>query len=88
MPSSTDIQVPADLVRPRVPLAGEDGNAFAILGRVRRALRRAGNSKDVMDSYMQQATAGDYDRLLAVSVAFVDEGPEVDDATWDADDEE
>lgn len=86
MTSSTDIQVPADLIRPIVPLVGEDGNAFAILGRVRRALRHAGNSKDVMDSYMQQATAGDYDRLLAVSVAFVDEG--VDDATWDAEDEE
>lgn len=66
------ITVPEGIVRPEVQLVGEDGNAFSILGRVSKALKRAGNDESVVDAYMEQAMAGDYDHLLAVTLAFTD----------------
>lgn len=54
-----------------VQLTGEDGNAFAILGRVSKALRNAGASKDEIDEFMAEATSGDYDNLLRTCMAWV-----------------
>jgi hypothetical protein len=54
-----------------VPLIGEDGNAYAILGRVSRALGRAGADKSEKDAYVAEATAGDYDNLLQVTMKWV-----------------
>lgn len=66
-----EITVPEDLIVPEsCELEGTDGNAFAIMGYVSKELRRVGNSKDVIDSYTKQATAGDYDHLLRVSMVF------------------
>ena len=48
----------------RVRLTGRDGNAFAILGRVRQALRRGGQSAEFIDAFMKEATSGDYSHLL------------------------
>ena len=67
-----DITVPEGIIRPEVELVGEDGNAFAIMGRVQKALKRAGNDSEVVDSYLKQAMSGDYDHLLAVTLAFVE----------------
>lgn len=67
-----EITVPEGIIRPEVELIGEDGNAFSILGRVKGALKRAGNNSEVVDSYLEQAMSGDYDHLLAVTLAFVD----------------
>lgn len=47
-----------------VRLVGEDGNAFAIMGRVRSALRKAKVSKEDVDAFLKEATSGDYDHLL------------------------
>jgi hypothetical protein len=58
---------------------GTDGNAFAILGVVTRALRRVGNPPEVIDAYKAQATAGDYDHLLAVSMVYAGMMPAPDD---------
>jgi len=44
-------------------LAGEDGNAFFILGRAIRALKRGGR-EDLVDEFQEEATKGDYDHLL------------------------
>jgi hypothetical protein len=55
-----------------VRLIGEDGNAFAILGKVQKALREAGATKAEVDEYYAEATSGDYDNLLRVSMAWVD----------------
>jgi len=55
-----------------VKLVGEDGNAFSILGRVSRALRRAGMPEKA-EEYLARATAGDYDHLLAVTLEYVTE---------------
>lgn len=47
-----------------VKLVGQDGNAFAILGRCRAALRKAGRA-DEFSKFMTEATSGDYNHLLA-----------------------
>lgn len=54
-----------------VKLVGEDGNAFAIMGRVMRALKDAGVSKEEIDQYYAESTSGDYDNLLATAVRWV-----------------
>jgi hypothetical protein len=55
-----------------VPLTGTDGNAFAVLGKVSRALRQAGVSQAERDAFTQEATASDYDRLLQTVMRWVD----------------
>jgi hypothetical protein len=56
----------------KVRLVGEDGNAFAILGRVSSALRKAHVDKAERDAFMAEATAGDYNDLLATCMEWVD----------------
>jgi hypothetical protein len=60
------------LTKPTVKLIGEDGNAFAIMGRVKKALRRVGADQEYIDQYLNEATSGDYDHLLVVSMKYVD----------------
>jgi hypothetical protein len=55
-----------------VRLVGEDGNAFAILGRVQRAMSRAGISKEDIDAFRKEATSGDYNKLLRTVMETVD----------------
>jgi hypothetical protein len=55
-----------------VTLSGIDGNAFSIMGAVTKAMRRAGVSKEEQDQYFKEATAGDYDQLLATTMDWVD----------------
>ena len=55
----------------RVKLLGNDGNAFYILGTVKRALEKAGY-KDLAKQYMKEATTGDYNHLLAVTQEYVE----------------
>lgn len=55
-----------------VQLTGEDGNAFAIMGRVSGALRKAGVPKSEIDEYMSESMSGDYDHLLQTAMAWVD----------------
>jgi len=54
-----------------VPMTGEDGNAFAILGRVSGALRRHGVPKEEIEKFMKEAKSGDYDHLLATVMRTV-----------------
>lgn len=51
-------------------LVGEDGNAFAIMGRAGTALKRAGLYETHWDNYYQKATEGDYDNLLRTTLEF------------------
>ena len=50
----------------RVRMIGEDGNAFAIMGRVQRAMRKGGCTSDELNEFINDATSGDYDHLLSV----------------------
>jgi hypothetical protein len=56
----------------RVELVGSDGNAFAILGKVRQAMRRAKVPEAVVKEYMDEATNGDYDHLLQTTMKYVE----------------
>lgn len=61
----------------KVPCPGwtEDSNAFAIMGRVRRCLKVAGVSREAIDRYTADATSGDYDHLLQVTMTVVEDDP-------------
>lgn len=56
----------------KVKLTGYDGNAFAILGRVKRALREAKVPQEEQDKFMQEATSGSYDHLLQTCMSWVE----------------
>ena len=45
------------------------------MGHTAKVLRRAGASADYIKAYQADATAADYDHLLAVSMAYLDAGP-------------
>lgn len=53
-----------------VELVGNNGNAFFILGHVKRALIDAGHAEGAKD-YVEEATSGDYDNLLVVTMKYV-----------------
>jgi len=57
---------------PIVKLIGEDGNAFAIMGKVSKALKRAGADKEFIDEYLRKSMSGDYDHLLSIAMEYVD----------------
>jgi len=57
--------------KPTVKLIGEDGNAFYILAKVRKALIRAGLEAEA-EAYTKEATKSDYDNLLMVTMKYVD----------------
>jgi hypothetical protein len=54
-----------------VDLVGQDGNAFFVLGKVQRELRRAKVSKEEQEFFMDEATSGDYNHLLQTVIAWV-----------------
>ncbi len=67
----------------RVRFVGEDGNAYAILGRVVSAFRRAKVGKEEIDKFLAEATSGDYYHLLRTCMAWV-----ADDDDYEDEDEE
>lgn len=71
-----DQHADADPERPLYPeaiadLSGEDGNAFAILATVRRALRDARVPSDEVTRFQDEAMSGDYDNLLRTAMRWV-----------------
>lgn len=57
--------------RPVVKLIGMDGNAYFILGTVKKALEKAGMRQEAKE-FIEKATSGDYDNLLRVVMEYVD----------------
>ena len=47
-------------------------NAFHVLGKVRAALRRAGESREFIEAFTKEATSGDYNHLLATVTEVVE----------------
>lgn len=66
----------------KVRLVGEDGNAYFIMGRVQKALKRAGH-EDLAEAYITEAMSGDYNHLLQTTMDYVDTSG--DDEDWDDD---
>ncbi len=54
-----------------VELTGKDGNAFFILGQVRRGILHS-NRPELAEEFMCEATASDYEHLLSVCMRYVD----------------
>lgn len=52
-------------------LTGEDGNAFALVGKVAREMRRHKLDKDQIDAFIHEAMSGDYDHLLRTCTEWV-----------------
>ena len=70
MPNATTPKYPNVIVE--MDIDGPDGNAFAIMGRVQAALRKAGATKEELNQYTMDSMSGDYDNLLATADRWVD----------------
>ena len=55
-----------------VELVGNDGNAFAILGRCKKAMARAKCTKEQIQEFIEEATSGDYDNVLCTCMKYFD----------------
>ncbi len=55
---------PPEPPKPVCELFGQDGNVFAIIGRVREALRRAGQTERATEFVQRAMGAGSYDQVL------------------------
>jgi hypothetical protein len=54
-----------------VELVGHDGNAFAIMARVKSALQKNGVSSEEVDEYLEESMSGDYNNLLRTAMKWV-----------------
>ena len=54
-----------------VDLVGTDGNAFALIGKVRQSLKANGVSKQEIDDFSKEATSGNYNHLLQTCMKWV-----------------
>lgn len=54
-----------------VELTNQDGNAFAVLGRVQRALKNGGVEQREIDRFTSEATSDGYDELLRACIRWV-----------------
>ena len=54
-----------------VQLSNDDGNVFLVLGTVKKALGRAGVSREEIDLFLDEATSGDYDHALVTCMRWV-----------------
>lgn len=70
--SRTEVRVPPSLIRPTVALAGHDGSAGSIIGRVALALRRASNPESVINEFRTEAMSGDYEHVLDAACAYAE----------------
>jgi hypothetical protein len=66
-----------------VKLVGEDGNAYAIMGRAQRAARRAGVPEAEIAKYLEEATSGSYDHLLVTTMDWFNTDDEPEDEPED-----
>lgn len=72
-PSTSETPFRKDVKHPEivVPMAGQDGNAFAILARVQRALYGGGVQPNEVREFLEDAESGDYDHLLQTCAKWV-----------------
>lgn len=54
-----------------VELTGGDGNAFMIMGKVAKALKRGGHP-ELVDEFYKEASSGDYDHVLQTCMEYVE----------------
>lgn len=69
---SGDAGSPSDVSKPVCKLVGTDGNVFAIIGRVRDALRAAGQAARAAEFVERAFSAGTYDEVLRLCMEYVE----------------
>jgi len=63
-------------MKPNVKMVGEDGNVFAVIGRVRRALREAGQEDKAKEFSDRAMAAHSYDEVLGMVFEYCEvDGP-------------
>jgi ribosomal protein S9 len=55
-----------------VQLTGNDGNAFAIMAAVKKAIVTAGATPQQVTQYTMDSMSGDYDNLLRTAMEWVE----------------
>lgn len=55
-----------------VKLIGEDGNVFNLIAICKREMRAAGLTREEMNQFEQEVTAGNYDGALRVMMEWFD----------------
>jgi hypothetical protein len=65
-----------------LPMVGQDGNAFAILGRARRALRNGGYDQGFIERFIREATSDDYNHLLMTVMDYFEIDGEAEDSEY------
>jgi len=58
------------ILKPVVELIGQDGNAFFIIGKASKALRKAGADKEYVNKYRNDAMSGDYNHVLSTTMEY------------------
>lgn len=56
----------------KVKLIGQDGNAFAIIGSVRAAMKKAKVPIETITTFSSEAMSGDYNHLLQTVMKYVE----------------
>ena len=59
------------IIKPTVKLIDTNGNAFAIIGRVKDALQKAGADKEYIFKYQDEVMCDDYNNLLCITMDYV-----------------
>jgi hypothetical protein len=54
-----------------VELSGQDGNAFAVMAKVKSAIEKAGATQSEIENYLAESMSGDYDNLLRTAMKWV-----------------
>jgi len=54
-----------------VQLTGTDGNAFAIIGKVKKELQKNKVSKEETDTFISEAMSGNYNNVLITCMNWV-----------------
>lgn len=58
--------------KPTVQLTGEDGNVFSIIGRVSKALKRAGQADKAKEFTEKAFASGSYGEVLQLCMDYVE----------------
>jgi hypothetical protein len=53
-------------------LVGVDGNAYSVMGYVRRAMKECHKTKEEIDAYLKDAMSSNYVHLVNVSIDMID----------------
>ena len=59
-------------MKPTVKLVGENGNVFAIIGKVSEKLKRAGMTKEAAEFRTRAFSSGSYDDVLCLVSEYVE----------------